>query len=100
MARGSKPGERRGGRKPGVTNKKTKEIADRAMESGITPLEVMLEAMQHLHGLAREEKDPEKRTKLLSAAAEEAARAAPYIHPRLQSTDHSVKGTVKINIMH
>src|SRR4051812_6001077 len=70
----------RGGRRPGAGRKlgsaslKTREIANAAAATGITPLEVMLEAMRK-HRAAGD----------LDAAAAVAKDAAPYIHPRLAS---------------
>lgn len=64
------------GRKPGTANTKTREIADKAAAEGITPLEVMLEAMNSF----REAGDIEK-------AAGFAKDAAPYIHAKLSSVD-------------
>lgn len=57
---------------------KTREIADKAAASGITPLEVMLEAMNTF----RNRGDLEK-------AAGFAKDAAPYIHARLAAVEHS-----------
>ena len=78
MPRGSKPGERRGGRQKGAANKRTREIANQAAASGITPLEVMLKAMR-VHANARR----------WDKAAAVAKDAAPYMHPRLASMQHS-----------
>jgi hypothetical protein len=71
MARGgSRPGA---GRKPGSANKRTREIADRAAEEGLTPLEFLLNIM---------------RTSADAAKAFEAAKAAaPYCHPRLSNIE-------------
>jgi len=66
-----------GGRKKGTANTKTREIADKAAASGITPLEYMLAVMRD------EQADPERRGEMARAAA-------PYMHPRLQTT--TVKG--------
>lgn len=77
MSRGSKPGERRGGRKKGGANKKTREIADKASNEGITPLEYMLKVLRD------ETADTNRRDDMAKAAA-------PYMHPRLQTT--TVKG--------
>lgn len=72
-------GARKGaGRKPGTANRKTREIANRAVEQGITPLEVMLEAMNSF----RDSGDLEK-------AAGFAKDAAPYIHAKLAAIEHS-----------
>lgn len=67
-----------GGRKLGVANVRTREIADAAAAAGITPLEVMLLDM---------------RTKLhagdTAAAADRARDCAPYMHPRLASIEQT-----------
>lgn len=76
-------GARKGaGRKPGSTTKKTREIADRAAQLGITPLEVMLEAMNSLRNSGELEK-----------AASIAKDAAPYMHPRLSAVEMNAKVT-------
>jgi hypothetical protein len=89
-------GARKGaGRKAGSATKRTREIADRAMEGGITPLEFMLGVMRApvpdgLEGNA-----------LVQAAAmrfEAAKAAAPYIHPRLAAIEHSGGVDVALSI--
>jgi hypothetical protein len=75
-------GARKGaGRKAGSATQKTRAIADMAAASGITPLEVMLEAMNSF----RESGDLEK-------AASFAKDAAPYIHPKLAAIEHTGEG--------
>jgi hypothetical protein len=74
---GKRPGA---GRKAGSATKKTREIADKAAAAGVTPLEVMLEAMNSF----RESGDLEK-------AAGFAKDAAPYIHPKLAAIEHTGK---------
>lgn len=115
MARG---GKREGsGRKNGAVTKRTREIADKAMADGISPLEVMLDNMRHfqkvsldaeaiLAGLTAEEFSgelnlkPEDQFKLLLAEvkkaagfrqmAQECARdAASYVHPKLAAIEHT-----------
>lgn len=73
------------GRPPGTANVKTREIADKAIAEGISPLEVMLEAMRKAHELAKVTNDPDD----WSLAAGFAKDAAPYIHPRLQAIAHT-----------
>lgn len=69
-----KGGKREGsGRKIGTANKKTREIADRAAAEGITPLEYMLEVMRD------DQAELPRRDDMAKAAA-------PFIHPRLQTT--------------
>lgn len=99
-------GKRRGAGRPSrTTNARTREIADRAFEEGITPLEVMLDNMRFYHRNAEEalrvllagdpkgtEGDNPDRgiidgikdvLELRKRAGEEAARAAPYMHTRM-----------------
>jgi hypothetical protein len=78
---GSKPGERRGGRQRGSINKRTQELlAPVGDADGISPKEVMLQAMR-LHWAARN----------IDKAVECAAKAAPYVHPRLIAAAVSVR---------
>jgi hypothetical protein len=82
MAKGGRrPGA---GRKPGDKNTRSREIADRAMQEGITPLEVMLQIMRKAWDI----KDMDK-------ALEAAKDAAPYVHPRLQPVDSMGSDTQK-----
>lgn len=78
-------GKRAGaGRKVGSTTKKTREIADRAMADGITPLEFMLQIMRNEpSGI----EDARVLADLQAMRFEAAKAAAPYIHPRLSSVD-------------
>ena len=77
MASGAQPGERRGGRKPGTPNKATEQRAEKVAESGVTPLDYMLQVLR----------DPDAKQEDRKWAA---TGAAPYVHARLQST--TVKG--------
>ena len=72
-----KGGARTGaGRPKGQPNKKTAELQQAVAESGITPLEYMLSVMRN------EGAEPRER---MGAAL----GAAPYIHPKLASIEHS-----------
>lgn len=74
-------GKRAGaGRKRGAATTRTREIADQAATEGITPLEVMLDAMRELHGKGEK-----------AAASQIAKDAAPYMHPRLAAIEHTGK---------
>jgi len=74
-------GARKGaGRKAGSATQKTREIADKAAAAGVTPLEVMLEAMHSFRATGDLEK-----------AASFAKDAAPYIHPKLAAIEHTGK---------
>lgn len=78
---GARPGA---GRKKGSPNSKTRMIAEKAMEQGITPLEYMLQVM-------RTEPDPELEPREYLAAVnmrlDAAKSAAPYVHPRLAAVE-------------
>lgn len=71
------------GRKVGHATAKTREVADKAAESGITPLEFMLQIMR--------DEDAERAERLDMAKA-----AAPYIHPRLSSVEAKVEVTEQV----
>lgn len=80
-------GARKGaGRKKGAATKRTREIADRAMEDGITPLEYMLQLMRAEPSL---ELEPREMMQASVMRFEAAKSAAPYIHPRLAAVEHS-----------
>lgn len=113
-------GKRTGaGRKSGALTRRTREVAERAVAEGATPLEIMLQNMRHfqkvavdaeatLDGLSASEfsdqvpgdASPEEQFKFLLAQvkktagfrqlAQDAARdAAPYMHPKLNSVAHT-----------
>lgn len=75
---GSKPGERRGGRKAGTPNKATAAREAKVKAEGLTPLDYMLQVLRN------EEETPANRM----WAAE---KAAPYVHPKLASVEHMGK---------
>lgn len=64
---GRRPGA---GRKAGTATKKTREVANRANEEGLTPLDYLLSVMRNTANAP-------------SARADAAKAAAPYVHPRL-----------------
>lgn len=75
---GARPGA---GRPAGSKNQRSADIARQAAESGITPIEVMLNAMRELWDQGSSEAKRE--------AARIAKDAAPYIHPRLSNIDQT-----------
>jgi hypothetical protein len=77
--RGSAPGERRGGRKKGTPNKATAKRQAEIAASGLTPLEHMLRVMRDPKA-AKDRRD------------DMAKAAAPYVHPKLASVEHSGPG--------
>jgi hypothetical protein len=70
------------GRKSGAATKKTRELADKAAEGGLTPLEFMLSVMRD-EGAERSER------------LDMAKAAAPYIHPRLSNVEAKVDASVE-----
>lgn len=76
------------GRKAGAATKKTREIADKAMAEGISPLEFMLQVMRD----DSNHEDPRIQAQREAMRFEAAKAAAPYIHPRLQAIEHSGPG--------
>ena len=74
--RGSSPGERRGGRRKGTPNRATAAKAAEIAASGMTPLDYMLAVMRD-ETAARPER------------LEAAAKAAPYVHPRLSAIEYT-----------
>jgi hypothetical protein len=88
MPRGSKPGERRGGRQKGSLNKKTL-LQQKAVEAtGVTPLDFMIQIMR----------DPKSTPEMKLDAA---AKAAPYVHPKLAAYDvnATVAGDLTVEIV-
>jgi hypothetical protein len=84
MPRGAKPGEYRGGRKKGTPNRKTQRLQELVANGGITPLEYMLNMLR-----APEPKNATliQRLAWRNQRFEAAKAAAPYIHPRMGSTE-------------
>jgi hypothetical protein len=84
---GRRGGARKGaGRKPGSATKKTREIADKAMAEGVSPLEFMLSLMR---AEPPEGLEPRDMLAAQSMRFEAAKAAAPYIHPRLAAVEHT-----------
>ena len=74
MSRGSRPGERRGGRIKGTRNKATATREAAIAASGLTPLDYLLSVMR--------DETAEYRARLDAAKA-----AAPFVHPRMGQVD-------------
>lgn len=91
--RGSKPGERRGGRKKGSLNKSKSKLAakietmEAAAAAGETPMEYMLRVMRD------PTVDHERRDRL-------AASVAPYVHAKLASVTVAGDPNKPLNIIH
>lgn len=80
---GRRPGS---GRKVGSVTKRTREIADGALASGLTPLDYMLTIL-------RDETQED------AARFEAAKAAAPYVHAKLASVDATVKGDMSLTVV-
>lgn len=87
MSRGSKPGERRGGRQKGVPNKKNQETIERAAAAGLLPHEFLLAVSQ---GQPVDGYVPTFEERMKAALG-----AAPYYAPKLSSVD--MKADVSIS---
>lgn len=75
-------GARKGaGRKKGAASAKTRKIADKAADEGLTPLEYLL-------GVMRNEETP------APVRLDAAKAAAPFIHPRLSAVAMSAEVTL------
>lgn len=86
-------GARKGaGRKAGAATTKTREIADKAAESGLTPLEFMLQVMRDE---PRADLEPRDALQATAMRFEAAKAAAPYVHPRLAAVEHSGGVTIR-----
>lgn len=85
---GNRPGA---GRPPGSKNQRSADIARDAVEAGVTPIEVMLNAMRELWDEGTSETKRE--------AARIAKDAAPYVHPRLASIDQTIHEPQKFVIV-
>ncbi len=81
----AEPREHRG-RKKGVPNKKTAAVIAAVEASGVTPLEHMLSVMREPMPKGN---DPLARIAARELRFEAAKAAAPYVHPRLASIEHS-----------
>lgn len=87
------PMSNRGGKRPGAgrpvgsKNQRSADMAREATEAGITPIEVMLNAMRELWY----EGSPEAKR----GAARIARDAAPYVHPRLASIEQNIHEQTK-----
>jgi hypothetical protein len=66
-------GRKTGGRQKGTKNKKTRKLEAATAKDGITPLDYLLSVMRDGEAQRHERTDAAK-------------AAAPYLHPRLQST--------------
>lgn len=84
MPRGSKPGERRGGRSKGTPNGKTAEKVAAIEASGLTPLDYMLSILRD-DNLAMPDR------------FEAAKAAAPYVHAKLASVESKISGELAVS---
>jgi hypothetical protein len=95
-------GVRIGGRQKGTPNKRTaamKEALAAVSDEGLSPLEVMVKVMRHFLEMAENTKDPIERAVYMEKASEHAAKAAPYMHPKLASVEVGGRGGQPIQII-
>jgi hypothetical protein len=83
-----KGGKKVGGRKAGTPNKRTvalRDLVDKALARGETPVEFMLRVMRGQCVKGERDWTPEERL--------DAAKAvAPYVHPKLATIEHTGPG--------
>lgn len=94
MPRGSKPGERRGGRQKGAKNKKRATRALAIQLAGVEPKAFLLKGLAYCEAqinaeLAKPKPDRDKIAKAFAVGQGFAKDAAPYCHSRLASIEHS-----------
>jgi hypothetical protein len=81
-----------GGRKKGTPNKATASREREIAKAGATPLDVMLKRMRY-HDMkadaALRKQDDVEAERHMVAAEDAANRAAPYVHPKLASMQHT-----------
>ena len=76
MPAGSKPGEHRGGRKPGVKNHASIAREAAVKSGGVTPLDFLISEMRN----------PKRPVAIRRQCARD---AAPYVHPKLAAVEVS-----------
>ena len=79
-----------GGRRKGSLNKTTaamREITNRALAAGITPMELMLDNMRYFYGRALVADTEVERIELRARAQACAKDVAPYVHPKLATIE-------------
>ena len=80
-----------GGRRKGSLNKTTaamREIANKALAAGITPMELMLDNMRYFYGQVLVADTEVERIELRARAQACAKDVAPYVHPKLATIEH------------
>ena len=88
---GSKPGERRGGRKTGTLNRKTQELYERTIAAGaggLLPADMIIAVTRDAYARWQDETTPATEKPLWGQrVVEYAAKAAPYFHPTMKSVE-------------
>ena len=86
------------GRPKGAKNLRTTEIAEKVIEQGITPLEVLVTLMRKNWSAAASCVIAEDQAALEQTAAGYARDAAPYLHAKLQPIDSKGSTDSTINV--
>lgn len=94
MPRGSKPGERRGGRKPGTPNKKTTDIEAKLAALNCDPLELLArvangEALEVRLPNSPEHSEPIEQWPTLEQRIAASKELAQYVAPKRKAIEHS-----------
>lgn len=94
MARGSKPGERRGGRQKGTPNKKTADIEAKLEAIGCDPIELLAriangEPLQARIPGSPEHSEPVEQWPTLEQRIAAGKELAQYVAPKRKAVEHS-----------
>lgn len=79
------------GRKSGAATIRSRRIADELGAEGTTPLHIMIDTMREIWSVALGIPEQADRIRKKIEACAIAEKVAPYIHPKLASTDISVR---------
>jgi hypothetical protein len=80
-----------GGRRKGSVNKTTaamREMTDRALAAGITPMELMLDNMRYFYGQALAADNEVGCIEMRTLAQACAKDVSPYVHPKLATIEY------------
>ena len=100
MARGgSKPGERRGGRKKGVPNKRTAEVEAKLDALGVDPLEGLAELAKWAKEQRRNAKAFSEQMKCAELEGKMHTELASFKHPKRKAIEHDASEGAKVSLL-
>jgi hypothetical protein len=90
---GARPG---GGRPLGSTVVRSRKVANDLAREGLTPLQVLIDAMRELWQMAAAAPTAAERIERKLQACAIAEKASPYLHPRLTSVAATVRQVTSV----